>query len=51
MLSSQVEHATTRVQFGNKMETYGTVQGKIARMALLQYVTEVRVHVNVTKAT
>ena len=39
---SKVEHATTRVQFGNKLETYGVVQGKIARMALLQYVTEVR---------
>ena len=37
----QVEHASTRVQFGSKLETYGVVQGKIARMALLQYVTEV----------
>ena len=37
----QVEHATTRVQFGSKLETYGMVQDKIARMALLQYVTEV----------
>ena len=41
VLSAQVDHATTRVQFGNKLETYGQVQGKIARMALLQYVTEV----------
>lgn len=37
----QVEHATTRVQFGSKLETYGMVQEKIARMTLLQYVTEV----------
>ena len=36
----QIEHATTRVQFGSKLETYGLVQGKIAQMALLQYVTE-----------
>lgn len=35
-----IEHATTRVQFGSKLETYGLVQGKIAQMALLQYVTE-----------
>ena len=38
----QVDHATTRVQFGNKLETYGVVQEKIARMSLYQYVTEVR---------
>uniref|UniRef100_A0A1B6DU68 Very long-chain specific acyl-CoA dehydrogenase, mitochondrial n=1 Tax=Clastoptera arizonana TaxID=38151 RepID=A0A1B6DU68_9HEMI len=35
-----VEHATTRVQFGRKIDSYGTIQEKIARMALLHYVTE-----------
>ena len=41
MFPAQVEHATTRVQFGSKLESYGVVKEKIARMALLQYVTEV----------
>lgn len=35
-----VEFATTRVQFGKKIESFGGVQEKIARMAMLQYVTE-----------
>ncbi|CAG2056618.1 unnamed protein product, partial [Timema podura] len=35
-----VEHATTRIQFGRRIDSYGTIQEKIARMALLQYVTE-----------
>lgn len=39
-----MEHATTRVQFGSKLETFGVVKEKIARMALLQYVTEVSEH-------
>uniref|UniRef100_A0A0K8SGI7 Uncharacterized protein n=1 Tax=Lygus hesperus TaxID=30085 RepID=A0A0K8SGI7_LYGHE len=34
------EHATTRVQFGRKIDTYGTIQEKLARMAMLHYVTE-----------
>ena len=37
-----MEHATTRVQFGDKLETYGVIQDKLARMAMLQYATEVR---------
>ncbi len=45
---TQVDHASTRVQFGSKLETYGQVQEKIARMALLQYVTEV-CHIHVTQ--
>ena len=40
-VSVQAEHVSTRVQFGNKLETYGVVQEKIAHMALRQYVTEV----------
>ena len=42
---------TTRVQFGSKLEVYGDVQEKIARMAMMQYVTEVGVvccHVKVS---
>lgn len=40
IVEKAVEHATTRVQFGSKLETFGGVQEKIARMALLQYATE-----------
>ena len=32
---------TNRVQFGSKLQEYGSVQEKVARMAVLQYVTEV----------
>jgi len=35
-----VEHATQRNQFGSKIETYGTIQEKIARMSMLHYATE-----------
>lgn len=35
-----VEHATTRVQFGNTLDNYGGIQEKIARMSMLQYITE-----------
>ena len=38
-----MQHVTTRVQFGDKLEVYGDVQEKIARMAIMQYVTEVGV--------
>ncbi|XP_053677016.1 very long-chain specific acyl-CoA dehydrogenase, mitochondrial-like [Anopheles nili] len=34
------EHATTRVQFGQKIENFGNVQEKLARMAMLQYVSQ-----------
>lgn len=37
----QVDHAANRTQFGNKIHNYGAIQEKIARMAMLQYVTEV----------
>lgn len=40
-LSPQVEHATNRTQFGDKIHNFGAIQEKLARMALLQYVTEV----------
>ncbi|XP_067008435.2 very long-chain specific acyl-CoA dehydrogenase, mitochondrial [Anabrus simplex] len=39
-IKKAVEHATTRVQFGRRIESYGAIQEKLARMAMLQYVTE-----------
>lgn len=38
----QVDHAANRTQFGNKIHNYGAIQEKVARMAVLHYVTEVR---------
>lgn len=35
-----VEHASTRNQFGKQIIHYGAIQEKLARMAMLQYVTE-----------
>ena len=40
----QVEQVTSRVQFGNKLEVYGVVQEKLARMTIAQYVTEVTLY-------
>ena len=37
----QTEHAKERTQFGSKIESYGAIQEKIARMMMKQYVTEV----------
>ena len=39
-INKAVEHAAQRNQFGNKIETYGAIQEKIARMTILHYVTE-----------
>lgn len=39
-IEKATEHATTRVQFGNKLSTYGGIQEKLARMNMMQYVTE-----------
>lgn len=36
-----VEHASTRQQFGRRIDSFGTIQEKLARMAIAQYVTEV----------
>lgn len=35
-----VEFATQRKQFGQRIDSFGAIQEKIARMAMLQYVTE-----------
>ena len=37
----QADHAGNRVQFGSKLETFGVIQEKLARMAMCHYVTEV----------
>lgn len=39
-IKKATEFATTRVQFGKKLESFQGVQEKLARMAMLQYVTE-----------
>lgn len=39
-IKKAVEHATTRYQFGSRIETYGTIQEKIARMSMAHYATE-----------
>ncbi|XP_072948142.1 very long-chain specific acyl-CoA dehydrogenase, mitochondrial [Epargyreus clarus] len=39
-LRAAAEHAATRVQFGKHLCEFGGVQEKLARMAMLQYVTE-----------
>lgn len=39
-LRQAAEHAATRVQFGKRLAEFGAVQEKLARMAMLQYVTE-----------
>jgi len=39
-ITKAVDFATNRVQFGRKIDTYGAIQEKIARMAMLHYVTE-----------
>lgn len=41
VFSYQADHAANRVQFGSKLEKYGVIQEKLARMAMCQYVTEV----------
>jgi len=39
-VNKAVNHATQRVQFGRTLDNYGTIQEKIARMTMLQYITE-----------
>ncbi|KAI4581578.1 hypothetical protein MJG53_010021 [Ovis ammon polii x Ovis aries] len=38
----RVDHAANRTQFGEKIHNFGLIQEKLAWMAMLQYVTEVR---------
>ena len=41
VLGHQVEHAGSRTQFGRKIDSFGAIQEKIARMAMVQFATEV----------
>ncbi|XP_058871314.1 very long-chain specific acyl-CoA dehydrogenase, mitochondrial-like [Acipenser ruthenus] len=40
VISKAVDHAANRTQFGNKIHNFGVIQEKVARMAMMQYVTE-----------
>lgn len=40
-IQKAVEHASNRSQFGRRIDTFGTIQEKLARMAMAQYITEV----------
>ncbi|ESN94043.1 hypothetical protein HELRODRAFT_186034 [Helobdella robusta] len=39
-IEKAVEHASNRAQFGKKLESFGTIQEKIARMTMAHYITE-----------
>ncbi|XP_058798287.1 very long-chain specific acyl-CoA dehydrogenase, mitochondrial-like [Phymastichus coffea] len=39
-IQKAAEHAVQRVQFGKTIDNYGTIQEKLARMAMLQYITQ-----------
>merc|ERR1711876_157421 len=39
-IKKAVEHATTRHQFGGRIDSYGAIQEKIARMSMIHYATE-----------
>ncbi|XP_047403157.1 very long-chain specific acyl-CoA dehydrogenase, mitochondrial isoform X1 [Sciurus carolinensis] len=40
IIAKAVDHAANRTQFGDKIHNFGLIQEKLARMAMLQYVTE-----------
>ncbi|XP_027712854.1 very long-chain specific acyl-CoA dehydrogenase, mitochondrial isoform X2 [Vombatus ursinus] len=40
IIAKAVDHAANRTQFGDKIHNFGLIQEKLARMAVLQYVTE-----------
>ncbi|XP_033004107.1 very long-chain specific acyl-CoA dehydrogenase, mitochondrial-like [Lacerta agilis] len=45
VLRKAVEHAANRQQFGSTLSRFGTIQEKLARMAMLLYVTEAMAYV------
>uniref|UniRef100_A0A670IGD5 Very long-chain specific acyl-CoA dehydrogenase, mitochondrial n=1 Tax=Podarcis muralis TaxID=64176 RepID=A0A670IGD5_PODMU len=45
VLRKAVEHAANRRQFGSALSSFGTIQEKLARMAMLLYVTEAMAYV------
>ncbi|XP_039087539.1 very long-chain specific acyl-CoA dehydrogenase, mitochondrial isoform X2 [Hyaena hyaena] len=40
IIAKAVDHAANRTQFGDKIHNFGVIQEKLARMAVLHYVTE-----------
>jgi very long chain acyl-CoA dehydrogenase len=42
-IQKAVDHASTRVQFGSNIHTFGTIQEKISQMAIKHYVAEVTI--------
>ncbi|ELW63623.1 Very long-chain specific acyl-CoA dehydrogenase, mitochondrial [Tupaia chinensis] len=40
IIAKAVDHAANRTQFGEKIHNFGLIQEKLARMTMLQYVTE-----------
>merc|ERR1711973_845626 len=40
VIQKACDHATNRIQFGSRIDSYGAVQGKIARMSMIHYATE-----------
>ncbi|GBP48510.1 Very long-chain specific acyl-CoA dehydrogenase, mitochondrial [Eumeta japonica] len=44
-IAQAAQHAATRRQFGKTLAEFGTIQEKLARMAVLQYVTETLAYV------
>ncbi|XP_037784673.1 very long-chain specific acyl-CoA dehydrogenase, mitochondrial-like [Penaeus monodon] len=39
-IKKALDFATSRIQFGQRIDSFGTIQEKLARMAMLHYVTE-----------
>jgi len=40
VITKTAEHVTNRVQFGSRLDTFGTIQEKLARMSMYQYANE-----------
>jgi len=40
LITKAADFATQRLQFGSKIDTYGAIQEKLARMAMIHYATE-----------
>merc|ERR1712241_1065729 len=40
VIAKATDHATNRIQFGSRIDGYGAIQEKIARMSMIHYATE-----------
>jgi len=40
VIQSACQHATSRVQFGSRIDGYGAIQEKVAKMSMIHYATE-----------